>query len=168
MDGSTVTVLLRVFAGIDVRVTLDGRDPEQVNTPVPVLEFAFLDVRAGTHTIRVSDVVGFSETTEVLVSVSDAPEWLNQLITRLENEPVANLPASVTSYEYKGRTVYFVPAARCCYFFSDLLALWLLEPFCSSRAASTHSPQIAAKPQALFIYRRLTFSDIVSQLAHPR
>ena len=74
MDGSTVTVLLRVFVGIDVRVTLDGRDPEQVNTPVPILEFVFLDVRAGTHTIQVSDVVGFSETTEVLVSVSDAPE----------------------------------------------------------------------------------------------
>ena len=33
---------------------------------------------------------------------------------------MANLPASVTSCEYKGRTVYFVPAARCCDFFSDL------------------------------------------------
>ena len=37
MDGSTVTVILRVFAGIDVRVTLGGRTPDQVNTSVPIL-----------------------------------------------------------------------------------------------------------------------------------
>ena len=33
--------------------------------------------------------------------------------------PVANPPASVTRYDYKGNTVYFVPQ-RCCDIFSDL------------------------------------------------
>ena len=67
VDGSTVTVLLHVFAGIDVRATLDGRDPDQVNAPIPILEFVFLNVAVGTHTIQVKDVVGFRESAEVVV-----------------------------------------------------------------------------------------------------
>ncbi len=67
VDGSTVTVLLHVFAGIDVRVTLDGRSPDRVNNLVPNREFVFEGVPAGTHTIRVSDVVGFERTAEVVV-----------------------------------------------------------------------------------------------------
>ena len=119
VDGSTVTVILRAFAGIDVRVTLDGRNPDHVNTPVPILEFVFQDVPAGTHTIRVSDVVGFEQTAEVVVPTTGIPEWLTDLINRLENEPVANPPASITRYEYKGQAVYFLPQ-RCCDIFSDL------------------------------------------------
>ena len=67
VDGSTVTVLLHVFAGIDVRVTLDGRVPDQINAPIPILEHVFQDVAPGQHTIEVRDVVGFSETAQVVV-----------------------------------------------------------------------------------------------------
>jgi hypothetical protein len=42
-------------------------------------------------------------------SPDSQPSWIDQLIKRLENEPVANPPASVTQYEYKGQTVYYVP-----------------------------------------------------------
>ncbi|MEE9248961.1 MAG: hypothetical protein V3U79_09725 [Dehalococcoidia bacterium] len=119
VDGSTVTVLLHVFAGIDVRVTLEGRNPDQVNTPIPILEFVFLDVPAGTHSIQVQDVVGFEQTAEVVVPTPGISEWLTDLIQGLENEPVANPPVSITQYEYRGQIVYFAPQ-RCCDIFSDL------------------------------------------------
>ncbi|MFQ5872937.1 MAG: hypothetical protein ACE5JL_03945 [Dehalococcoidia bacterium] len=118
VDDSTVTVLLRVYAGIDVGVTLDGSDPDQLNTPVPILEFVFQNVAPGKHTVEVRDVVGYSETAEVVVPPS-LPTWLTGLIRKLENEPVANPPASITQYEYKGQTVYFLPQ-RCCDIFSNL------------------------------------------------
>ena len=41
------------------------------------------------------------------------PAWLTTLIQQLESKPVANPPAYVARYEYKGETVYFVPQ-RCC------------------------------------------------------
>jgi len=37
------------------------------------------------------------------------PQWLNQVIQQLNNEPVANPPASVTQYDYEGQIVYYVP-----------------------------------------------------------
>ena len=119
IDGSTVMVVLHVFAGIDVQVTLDGRAPDQVNAPVPILEFVFQDVPVGTHSIRVSDVVGFEHTAEVVVPAADIPQWLADLISKLENEPVANPPLSITQFDYQDQTVYFVPQ-RCCNIFSDL------------------------------------------------
>ena len=129
MDGTTVTVSLHVFAGIDVKATLDGGDPDQVNASIPILEFVFLNVAPGQHTVEVRDVVGFNETAELVVpddSVSkkagdqdELPRWLNDLINSQKNEPVANPPASITRYEYKGQTVYFLPQ-RCCDIFSDL------------------------------------------------
>ena len=67
VDGSTIKVRLHVFAGIDVRATLDGKDPEQVNALIPKLEFVFENVAPGKHTIQVSDVVGHEETSEVVV-----------------------------------------------------------------------------------------------------
>jgi Domain of unknown function (DUF6970) len=42
-----------------------------------------------------------------------SPAWLTTLIQQLETQPVANPPAFVARYEYKGDTVYFVPQ-RCC------------------------------------------------------
>ena len=50
---------------------------------------------------------------------ADAPAWLAQLIRQMERDPVANPPASVVRYQYKGRTVYYVPP-RCCDVPSDL------------------------------------------------
>ena len=69
MDGSTVTVMLRVYAGIDVKVTLDGMGPDQVNAPSPLLEFVFQNVAIGNHTVQVRDVVGYEETAAVEVPV---------------------------------------------------------------------------------------------------
>ena len=42
-----------------------------------------------------------------------SPAWLTTVIRQLETDPVANPPAFVARYEYKGDTVYFVPQ-RCC------------------------------------------------------
>lgn len=39
--------------------------------------------------------------------------WLTTLIRQLETQPVANPPAFIARYEYKGDIVYFVPQ-RCC------------------------------------------------------
>ena len=47
------------------------------------------------------------------------PPWLQQLIARIESEPVTNPPSSILQYRYRGATVYFRPA-RCCDVFSDL------------------------------------------------
>ena len=49
----------------------------------------------------------------------DTPDWLSELIRQMESEPVANPPAFITRYEYKGQTVYFL-AQRCCDIFSNL------------------------------------------------
>ena len=67
VDGSTVTVALRVFAGVDVRVRLDGRPPDEITGLPPTLNYIFRDVAPGDYTARVSDVVGFVETAGVVV-----------------------------------------------------------------------------------------------------
>lgn len=41
------------------------------------------------------------------------PAWVTTMIRSLEAKPVANPPAFVASYEYKGDVVYYVPP-RCC------------------------------------------------------
>ena len=119
VDRSTVTVLLRVYAGIDVWATLDGKRADEVRPIPPTIEYVFQNMTPGKHTVEVQDVVGHKETAEVVVATSGFPEWLTGLIQKLENEPVANPPASVIQYEYKGQTVYYVPP-RCCDIFSDL------------------------------------------------
>lgn len=43
----------------------------------------------------------------------DLPHWLQQLIAGIEAGPVWNPPARITSYEYRGGRVYFVPADCC-------------------------------------------------------
>ncbi len=120
VDGSTVTVSLRVFAGIDLMATLDGKLADEVRPAPPTVEYVFRNVLQGKHTVRVWDVVGHSETAEVVMpphiatpSPLPLPTWLAVLIQKLEREPVANPPASITQYEYQGRTVYFLPQ-RCC------------------------------------------------------
>ena len=41
------------------------------------------------------------------------PEWVTTLIKTLEGEPVANPPARLAQYLYRGQTVYYLPP-RCC------------------------------------------------------
>jgi len=44
---------------------------------------------------------------------STNPAWVDQLIEQFEKAPAGNPPLSIWQYEYKGETVYFVPA-HCC------------------------------------------------------
>jgi len=44
---------------------------------------------------------------------SASPTWVTALVRQLETQPVANPPAFVARYDYKGQDVYFVPQ-RCC------------------------------------------------------
>ena len=67
VDASTVTVSVRVFAGIDVWATLDGTRSDEVTPTPPTIKFVFHNVTPGTHTVEVRDVVGHSETAEVTV-----------------------------------------------------------------------------------------------------
>ncbi len=123
IDGSTVIVSIRVFAGLEINVTLDGTPPETVSGPPPVLEYVFTGVAPGNHTLNVSDLIGYKETREIRVSVptmdSGLPVWLKQLISDLESQPPANPPLSITRYEYLGETVYF-QTETCCDIFSNL------------------------------------------------
>jgi uncharacterized protein DUF6970 len=41
------------------------------------------------------------------------PAWVETLITSLRAAPVANPPAAIVRYQYKGQRVYYVPS-RCC------------------------------------------------------
>ena len=68
VDGSTVTVMLRVYAGIDVRVNLNGEPADEVRPAVPILEYVFLNVTPGQHIVEVRDVVGFEERKAVTVA----------------------------------------------------------------------------------------------------
>jgi hypothetical protein len=46
-------------------------------------------------------------------SDSSMPAWLTTLIRQSEEQPVANPPAFIARYDYKGQAVYFLPQ-RCC------------------------------------------------------
>ena len=60
----------------------------------------------GPH-INVVEQAGLTQT------VNENPEWLTKLIQKLESEPVANPPAFIAQYEYKGQLVYYLPP-QCC------------------------------------------------------
>ena len=50
---------------------------------------------------------------------AQVPAAVAALIQDLKNQPVANPPAYVASYEYSGQVVYYVPP-RCCDIFGNL------------------------------------------------
>ena len=125
VEGNTVTVSLLVFAGIAVRVTLDGNHPSRVDDTAPILDFVFEDVTAGEHPIEIKDVVGFIEKTSVKVEApdpvnGDLPDWLTKWVADLEAGRVEFPPQSITRYQYGAETVYYV-LPQCCDQFSDLL-----------------------------------------------
>lgn len=71
-DGSTVIVDLRLYAGVDVSVVLDGADPDEISwSNDGVLRHMFRAVKPGTREIVISDVMGFTET--LGVNVPSAP-----------------------------------------------------------------------------------------------
>jgi len=57
--------------------------------------------------------------TERAAGAEPRPKWLTALIEDLEKEPVANPPALVARYEYKGQVVYYLPP-RCCDIWSNV------------------------------------------------
>ena len=126
VDGDTVTVSLRVYAGIDVRVTIAGAPPSRVDVAnMPILGFVFENVAAGEHPIEISDVVGHEQSASVIVEASDAgdetlPGWLAEWLVDLDSGKVEFEPRSITRYQYQGETVYYV-IQQCCDQFSDLL-----------------------------------------------
>ena len=67
VNGGTVTVYLHMYAAVDVRVGLGGREPDQVDWADGTLQHVFHDVPAGRQEFVVSDVMGFSEVIEVVV-----------------------------------------------------------------------------------------------------
>jgi hypothetical protein len=125
VNGSTVTVSLHVFAGIDVGVTINGKEPARVEAAIPVINFVFEGVPVGENPVVVSDVVGRKETAsvtiEALQSVDTAlPTWLSDWVEDLEAQNVEFPPLSITGYQWQGATVYYV-VKQCCDQFSDLL-----------------------------------------------
>ncbi len=121
VEGSTVTVLLRLFSGIDVKATLDGVAPDEVVPPSPNLSYVFKGVVAGNHALAVADVVGHQVTGMITVpeATKDIPEWLDKIIREFESGEAGAPPDFIGKYEYGGETVYYV-APRCCDIFSDL------------------------------------------------
>ena len=73
----------------------------RTNLVVAILAIAFLS--------------GCSQST----SPDQNPEWVTRLIAKYASEPVGNPPQSIWRYEFKGQTVYYVPA-QCCDRFSTL------------------------------------------------
>jgi hypothetical protein len=57
--------------------------------------------------------VALSAACATATSVRGTPDWVTALIQDLESQPVANPPAFIARYEYRGQTVYFLPS-RCC------------------------------------------------------
>jgi hypothetical protein len=47
------------------------------------------------------------------------PGWLTMLIRQLETEPVANPPAFIARYDFRGKPAYYLPA-RCCDIWSNV------------------------------------------------
>jgi hypothetical protein len=47
------------------------------------------------------------------------PGWVNNLVATFQKDPVGNPPQSIWQYEFKGQTVYYVPA-QCCDLYSSL------------------------------------------------
>ncbi len=123
VDGSTVKVIIRVFAGVEVRVTLDGASPNTISGPSPDLEHVFTGVTPGVHTVEVSDLAGNTQAREISVSQpivsAGLPSWLDRLLGDLESQPPANPPLTITRYDYRGQVVYY-QTATCCDIFSDL------------------------------------------------
>ena len=106
VDGSTVNVLLRVYAGIDVGITLNGMEPDHVNARIPILEFVFQNVPVGKHDIQISDVVGFEESAEVVVSSQVPPDWEAAEVSHGENGLTLSLPPGWQLIELQGVDSY--------------------------------------------------------------
>jgi len=53
------------------------------------------------------------------VNTPENPEWINDMISEFQTQPVGNPPQSIWQYTYMGEVVYYVPP-QCCDQFSTL------------------------------------------------
>ena len=67
VDGSTVTVNVRVFATADLDVLIDGTEPDEVIPELPLLRYVFHDVSSGIHELSIFDVVGHDQGQPIVV-----------------------------------------------------------------------------------------------------
>ncbi|MCY4582730.1 MAG: hypothetical protein OXE50_08035, partial [Chloroflexi bacterium] len=111
-DGSTVVIELRVFAGIDVRVTLDGRPPDEVSVTGNILRHLFEGVAPGKRSVTASDVMGFSDSREIVV---DPPPGTPAPTSAPEPTPTS--PAQTGAETWRGLVVS--PEHRCSPYDSD-------------------------------------------------
>ena len=65
-----MVVDLRWFAAVDVRVTLNGREPDEVLDIDGILRHIFNPVAPGNYVVLINDVMGFSESREIEVGAS--------------------------------------------------------------------------------------------------
>ena len=71
VDGSTVTVDLRFYAGVDVQVAREEADPDEIAwSGDGVLRHTFCAAEPGTREIAISEVMSFTETLEVRVPLT--------------------------------------------------------------------------------------------------
>jgi ABC-type transport system substrate-binding protein len=68
VTGDIITVLLRVYAGIDVWATVDGERTREAYAESSHLAFVWRGVDPGTYTVEVRDVVGHHLTRETVVA----------------------------------------------------------------------------------------------------
>lgn len=120
-EGSTVVVELRWFAAVDVRVTLDGRQPDEVTVKENILRHVFEGVAPGKHTVTASDVTGFSDSREIVVDPppeTPAPTRASLPTNTATSvpEPTATLPVASTG---TWRGLVIAPEHRCADYDSD-------------------------------------------------
>ncbi|PZC49016.1 MAG: hypothetical protein C1O27_000385 [Chloroflexi bacterium] len=68
VSGDIITVLLRVYAGIDVWATVDGERTKEAYAESSQRVFVWRGIASGTHAIEIQDVVGHHLTTEAVVA----------------------------------------------------------------------------------------------------
>ena len=74
-------------------------------------------MRSSVTTLFLAAGLSVACTTEK--SADNDLEWLTALIQELESQPVANPPAFIARYDYRGQVVYYLPP-RCCDIPSDV------------------------------------------------
>jgi len=75
-----------------------------------------MSIRQGLFTVllalTLSACSGTTDSSPYL-DLNTEPAWVRDLVGRIEQEPVANPPASLWRYEYHGDVVYFIPQTCC-------------------------------------------------------
>ena len=82
-----MVVELRVFAGIDVRVTLNGQEPDEVLSKDGILMHVFKAVAPGKHSVLAKDVMSFSESREIVLEPPTPTPTHADVVTEQQQDP---------------------------------------------------------------------------------